>query len=86
MKRLFLLAGSSLTLALGGCEEPASRDIESAPPLQADVAPSVEEATAPVVDTTAPTDQPPPLDNGRLPPANPSSEESVQPESETLFY
>ena len=37
-------------------------------------------------DTTAPTDQPPPLDNGQLPPANPSSEASVQPESETLFY
>ncbi|RYF97486.1 MAG: hypothetical protein EON94_14950 [Caulobacteraceae bacterium] len=34
----------------------------------------------------SPTDTAPPADPGALPPDTKSSEESVQPESETLFY
>ena len=86
MKRLILLTGSALALGLSGCEEPAPRETELPPPVEAEVAPAAEDAAAPAADTTAPTDQPPQLDNGQLPPANPNSAESVQPESETLFY
>jgi hypothetical protein len=86
MKRLILLTSSSLAMALSSCEAPMSRDLETAPPMEAPVAPSAEDAGVAAADTTAPADQPPALDTGRLPPANPSSEESVQPESETLFY
>ena len=85
MKRLILLAGSGLALALAGCEEPMSREAEMAPPMEAPIATPAEDAGVPATDTTAPTDQLP-LDDSRLPPTNPSSEESVQPESETLFY
>lgn len=85
MNRLFLLAGSTVTLIVSGCEEPAPREAEL-PPAEAVVAPSAEDAATAAADTTAPTDPAPPLDSTQLPPANPSSEESVQPESETLFY
>lgn len=85
MKRLILLAGSGLALALAGCEEPTSREMEMSPPMEAPVATPAEDAGVAATDTTVPADQPP-LDDSRLPPANPSSEESVQPESETLFY
>jgi hypothetical protein len=86
MKRLILLVSSGLATMLSSCDAPMSRDIETAPPIEAPVAPSAEDAGVAAADTTAPVDQPPALENGRLPPANPSSAESVQPESETLFY
>jgi hypothetical protein len=86
MKRLVLLTGSVLAFGLSGCEEPVSREAELPPPVEAPMAEAAEDAAAPAADTTAPTDQPPSLDNSQLPPANPSSAESVQPQSETLFY
>lgn len=83
MKRLMLLAGLGAGLALAGCEEPAPQQAElPPPPLEEPMAPAATDQTAPVV-TTAPTDQPP-VDT--LPPEKRSSEETVQPESETLFY
>ncbi len=86
MKRLFLLAGPALVLAVAGCDEPTPRMADAAPPIETPMAPSADDAAADVADTNAPVDPPPPIDNGQLPPANPSSTESVQPESETLFY
>lgn len=86
MKRLVLLTGSVLAFGLSGCEELVSREAEPAPPVEVPVTQAAEDVAAPAADTSAPTDQPPPLDNAQLPPANPSSAESVQPQSETLFY
>ncbi|MBX9706871.1 MAG: hypothetical protein K2X61_02935 [Caulobacteraceae bacterium] len=86
MKRMVLVTGSVLAVALSGCEEPVSREADLPPPVEATPAPAAEDAATSASDTAAPADQPPPLDNAQLPPANPSSEESVQPQSETLFY
>jgi hypothetical protein len=86
MKRLMLLAAlGAAGLAVAGCEEPATQQAETAPPpMEAPVAPAAADAGVPAADVTAPTDAPPP--NSALPPENRSSEETVQPESETLFY
>jgi hypothetical protein len=84
MKLAYWIA-MGLAVALAGCEEPTSRDIETAPPMEAPVAPAAEDAGVPAADTQVPTDQPA-LDDTTLPPSNPSSEQSVRPESETLFY
>jgi hypothetical protein len=86
MKSLIPLTGLVLVLTLSACEEPVSRDAEMAPPVEVPIASAAEDAGVPAADATAPTDQPPLPTDGSLPPANPSSEESVQPESETLFY
>ncbi|MDZ4364014.1 hypothetical protein [Brevundimonas sp.] len=82
MKRLILAAALSSLAALAACDDPRpSQDVETyEPPMEAPVAPPVEETPPPV---TAP---PAPVDNTALPPETRSSEESVQPESETLFY
>jgi PBP1b-binding outer membrane lipoprotein LpoB len=86
MKRLILLTGSALVLTLSGCEDPMRQDAEYAPPVEVPIAPSAEDAATAATDPSAPTDPLPPLDNTQLPPTDSSSEESVQPESETLFY
>ena len=52
--------------------------------MEEPVAPSIADAAAPAADTAAPTT--PPLDSSALPSEKKTSEESVQPESETLFY
>lgn len=84
MKRLMLLAAlTAAGLAVAACEDPAPRQTETAPPPAETVAPAAEDAGVPAADTAAPTDVPP---TTQLPPENRSSEETVQPESETLFY
>ena len=84
MKRLMLLAAlGAAGLAVAGCEEPPARQAETAPPpIEAPVAPAATDQAV-VGDTTAPTDVPP---ASTLPPEQRSSEQTVQPESETLFY
>ncbi|MES2834830.1 MAG: hypothetical protein V4707_08995 [Pseudomonadota bacterium] len=80
MKRLILAAAFG-ALALGACSDPAPEPEETLEPqMEAPVAPPVEEAPPP---TTAP---PPPADSTTLPPESRTSEETVKPESETLFY
>jgi hypothetical protein len=84
MKRLAVLLALSAAFAVAACDDPrpsnedslADKAAEQAPP------PVVEEPVAPPP-TVAP---PPPTDTTALPPEKRSSEESVQPESETLFY
>ena len=85
MKYLMLLTAlSAAGVALAGCEEPAPQQAEVAPPpMEAPVAPAATDAGVPAADTTASTDAPP---TSTLPPENRSSEETVKPESETLFY
>lgn len=85
MKRLMLLAAlGTAGLAVAGCEDPASQRAETAsPPIEVPVAPSATDQGVATADTTAPTEVPP---NSTLPPEQRSSEETVKPESETLFY
>ncbi len=87
MKRLLALVAATGALAVAACDDPNdSGDLETyEPPVEAPVAPAAEDAAAPA-DATAPADQPPPVDRSTLPTDKRTSEESVQPESETLFY
>ncbi len=87
MKRLLPLLAAAGALAVAACDDPdASGDLETyEPPVEAPVAPAAEDVAAPA-DATAAADQPPPVDQSALPTDERSSEESVQPESETLFY
>ena len=84
MKRFLTLAAVGAALAVAACDrpEPTDEGLEPSPPV--DVAPApVEETPAPEA-TPAPT--PPPTDSTALPDDKRSSEETVRPESETLFY
>lgn len=85
MKRIVLALALGAAAVLAGCDEPqyASSQATDAPPVEA--APSVEDHGAPAAETQAPpvethADVPPP------PSAPKTSEETVKPESETLFY
>lgn len=84
MKRLTLFAALGLALAVAGCEDPSPRQSEVAPPaVEEAVAVAAEDQGVPAADTTAPADLPP----AEHSPTEPrSSDQSVQPESETLFY
>ena len=84
MKRLMLLAALGACLAVAGCEDPASRQAETAPPpIEAPVAPAATDQGVATADGAVPTDVPP---TSTLPPEQRASEETVKPESETLFY
>lgn len=84
MKRLFALAAIAGAVAVAACEDPrpAEPEVMDAP-MEEPVAPSVEEVQAPVAAPSA-TDSPP--SNSVAPAEKRTSEESVQPDSETLFY
>lgn len=82
MKRLMvaaLLGGASL---LAGCEDPAPAQLETAqPPIEA--VPSADPAAvAPDPDAA----QAEATEEATLPPGTEQSQETVKPESETLFY
>jgi hypothetical protein len=86
MRRLIALLTLTGALSVAACDDTrGSNDPEFADPaMEAPVATAAEEVEVPavapdVVDT-------PPADLTRLPPEDRSSEESVQPQSETLFY
>lgn len=84
MKRLMLLAALGAGLTVAACDEPVQRQVEpTAIPMEDPVAPAAEDHGVAAADTAAPTDAPP-VDT---PPSEPkTSEQTVQPESETLFY
>lgn len=86
MNRLTLAALAITAVAsLAGCEEPRPEQQEIViPETPVPVAPSAEDQAAPASDTTATATQP--QDDSTLPPEERPSEETVQPESETLFY
>lgn len=82
MKRLAVLVILAGLPVLAACDEPAPPPAEPAPVVQEEpAAPAVEDVAAPAV---AETHTPPP--STALPADKRSSAESVQPESETLFY
>lgn len=85
MKRLFALIALSSAVALTACDDPRPAEPEVADmQMEEPVAPSIEQAEQPAVAPSA-TDTPPPS-NETLPAEQRTSEESVKPESETLFY
>ncbi len=85
MNRLIAILALSTALGVAACDDPGSDDSEYADtPVEAPVALPAEDAAAPVAAPSV-VDAPP-VDPATLPPETKSSEESVQPESETLFY
>lgn len=87
MRKITLAAVLIAGLALASCDDAAYRASEDdmaveptidAPPMTA------EDAGVPAAETAPPPA--PPTDMTALPPDQRSSEETVQPESETLFY
>lgn len=80
MNRLMLAAAFG-ALALGACSDPA-------PEPEDTLEPTVEQPVAPVEEVAPPpaTNPAPPVDSTTLPPESRTSEETVKPESETLFY
>ncbi|NJC41864.1 hypothetical protein GGQ87_002159 [Brevundimonas alba] len=83
MKRLFALVAMAGAVALTACDDPRPAEPEVQDmPMEEPVAPSAETVQAPVAAPSA-TDAPP---TDSLPPEKRTSEQSVQPDSETLFY
>ena len=82
MKRILALAAMGAALIVAACEQPREDEagLEPMPPMETAPLP-VEPEPAPV--ETAPA---PPTDTTALPDDKRSSEETVRPESETLFY
>ncbi|SFS70589.1 hypothetical protein [Brevundimonas viscosa] len=87
MRRILAFAAAVGALTVAACDDPyADEDLETAqPPLEEPVAPAAEDAAADAA-AAAPEDAPPPVDQSAIPADKRTSEESVQPESETLFY
>lgn len=85
MKRLIVILALSTALGVAGCEAPNANESDvSDIPMDAPIAPAAEDVSAPIAAPSAV--QAPPADSSTLPAEKRSSEESVQPESETLFY
>lgn len=85
MRRTILLLALGGAAALAACDQPQSEQIETAPPsVEAPMAPAAEDQAVPASDAEAPTT--PATDPSTIPPEQRSSEQTVQPESETLFY
>lgn len=85
MKRLVLASAIAMT-GLAACDDFTRPAAPEEPAVaEAPVAPAAEDVAVPTT-TPAPVDTPPPTDSTTMPPPPATSEQSVQPESETLFY
>ena len=85
MKRLITILALSTAFEVAACDDANDYESEVAEtPIEAPVAPAAEDAGVPVAAPSA-VDTPP-ADSTTMPPEKRSSAESVQPESETLFY
>lgn len=85
MKRLIAILALSTAFSVAACDDPYNDDTgTSEAPMEAPLAPVAEDAAVPVAAPSA-VDAPP-TDSTTMPSEKRSSEESVQPESETLFY
>lgn len=86
MKRLAALLALTGAFAVAACDDPRSSEEDSLADKAAEqpLAPAAEDVGVPA-EAVAPT-PPPPTDSNAIPPEKRTSEESVQPESETLFY
>ena len=80
-------AAFGLTMGLAACDNFQTQEdetVETASDVVEPAAPAAEDMAAPAAAPAA-TDHPP-IDNTALPPEQRASEETVKPESETLFY
>lgn len=86
MKRLIACLALTSALTAAACDDPeASYEPETADvSMDAPVAPAAEDVGVPVAEAGAV--ETPPADTTTLPSEKRSSEESVKPESDTLFY
>jgi hypothetical protein len=86
MKRLAILLALSGAFAVAACDDPRPSEEDSLADKAAEqpLAPTAEDVAVPA-EAVAPTPAPHP-DSTTIPPEKRTSEESVQPESETLFY
>ena len=82
----FVLAAAVLSMfALSACDDRPSRSDDDYREMPVETAPPVkEEVPPPAPEVQDPTPTPPP--SSSLPPDERTSEQTVQPESETLFY
>ncbi|AYG95747.1 hypothetical protein D8I30_11585 [Brevundimonas naejangsanensis] len=85
LNRLLLGASLATTAALAACEEPQPRPQPAEPPMVEEAAPVAEESAPPVTDE-APEAVEPATPVEALPTDQRTSEQTVQPESDTLFY
>lgn len=87
MKRLIALLALTGAFAVAACDDPRPADDEDLTevPVETPAAPAAEDAGA-QTDATADQTPAPPADSTTHPTEKRTSEESVQPESETLFY
>lgn len=80
MKQLFVAVALASTALLAGCDDPAPAEVETAqPPVEATPVEEPPAVVEPEKKEAAPA-------ASTLPPDARSSEETVKPESETLFY
>ena len=85
MKRLIAVLALSIVSGLAACSDPFANDAAvTDEPLEVPLAPVAEDAGVPAADPGAAEALP--ADSTTTPAEKLSSEESVQPESETLFY
>jgi hypothetical protein len=86
MNRLIAILALSTALGVAACDDPGPGDstYADAPMEEAPMALPAEDAGEPVIEPAAPTQ--PSMEAPTPPPENPTSAESVKPESETLFY
>ena len=86
MKKLILALALCGAATIAGCDEVRQPQPETAPPPveEAPVAPAATDNAAPAAETAAPAL--PSANPGTLPHDERPSEETVKPESETLFY
>lgn len=80
-----ILALALVGFALTACEDYGYDEAPSAQPVRVEVAPAAEDLAVDAAETVVEEPQPP-IDAATLPPEERSSEETVAPESETLFY
>lgn len=83
MKRLAALLALTAAFAVAACDNPPPAQEDSLADKAAEQ-PIEPVAEPPAPEVVAPT--PPPTDSNTIPPEQRTSEQSVQPESETLFY
>lgn len=84
-KRLLLgVVALGVACAVAACEKPRYEPAPAPAPAVEPEAPAAEDAAAPVVAEAPDAPAKPPVET--LPPDQRSSEETVQPESDTLFY
>lgn len=85
INRLLLSAALASTSVLAACGEPYTQTESVEPPVIEAVSPAVEESTAPAR-AEAPEAAEPVTPVETLPADQRTSEQTVQPESDTLFY